>query len=220
LAERTISHHAKMAFPRRNNKPGPLPQSVTRLGHDLNRNDSAILERYGLRWIRDARRNVGIEKRVVKRITNNSEAMIAMAMEDHGAAEIPTVTERSVGIRVGRVRVIVVVVDPGLDRFPARDPGGFLVRNSPRQPDRILRHALANLTGFDQSLVVRRKGLENLRMIGDPRFGRGATVENKCAGAKADSQRPKKNLTLHVEKHRTLPLSSQSDGLDSIVTGP
>jgi hypothetical protein len=42
--------------------------------------------------------------------------------------------------------------------------------------------------------------LENFRMIGDALLGSGAPGEKQRAGGKAKSQRPQKNLTLHVEK--------------------
>ena len=46
-----------------------------------------------------------------------------------------------------------------------------------------------------------RQPLINFGMIGDPLFGRGTTGEKQGDGGKRKSQRPQRNLTLHVENH-------------------
>src|SRR2546423_3583759 len=131
--------------------------------------------------------------------------MMPVMMKGDPAAEISTVTEGPVRIRVRRVCVSVFVIDPGFDWVPARDSRRFLVWRSPRDPDRVLRHAFANFARFHQLLIAWRQGLENLRMFGDSGFSCRTARQNQRAGGKGQSQRPQKNLTLHVEKHTALP---------------
>src|SRR4051812_10572267 len=138
-----------MAFPPGNNKSARRLRLVARLGHHLDLDHASVFKGHGLRRIRDARRNIGIEKRIVERIADHHEATSPMSMKDGpAAAPISAVTERSVRIRIRRVGIIVVVVNPGLNRFAARYPSCFLVWRSPSKPDRIHRHALTNLTGL------------------------------------------------------------------------
>src|SRR6266404_4579909 len=186
-----------MAVPRANNKPLRTESGlVARLAQDLDRDNPAIRKRDCLRRIRDPRRNIRIVKRVVERIANDRETMSAMAMEDYIAAVVAAVTEWPVRIGIRRVCVIILVVNPRLDRLPMGHAGGLLIRYSPRQPDCVLRHAFANLAGFYQLLVARRERLKNLRVAGDACFGRGAARKDNCAGRKNQGQRPQENLTL------------------------
>src|SRR3977135_1052636 len=101
---------------------------IVRRRHYLNRNDAAVLERHGFRWVSDSRRNVGIVERIVEWVADDREPVRPVMMEGNSSAEIAAVTERSVRIRIRRVRIRVFVVDPGLDLISPSNARGFLVR--------------------------------------------------------------------------------------------
>src|SRR5205807_1271422 len=118
------------------------------------------------------------EKRIEERISDYGEPMPVMVMKHDRAAEVPAIAVGTVRIRIRRVSVSVLIVDP---RFHGTAPcaaGRLLIRRAPGQPDRVLRHAFANLSLLDQCLILRRESLENLRMIGDARLGGRTAREN------------------------------------------
>src|SRR5438270_5885188 len=132
-------------------------QLVTpRRAQDLDRNHAAVGKRDRLRRISHSRRNIRVEKWIEERIANYGEPVPVMVMKYDRAAEVPAIAVRAVRIRIGRVGVGVLIVDPRFHGTPPCAAGRLLVRRAPRQPDRVLRHAFANLSLPDQLLVLRR----------------------------------------------------------------
>src|SRR5438067_10330055 len=66
--------------------------------------------------------------------------------------------------------VSIFHVNPGLGRLAAHFSVGFLLRRSPRQPDRVYRHPGADLTLTNQGLIGGRERIEHVLMFGNSVF--------------------------------------------------
>src|ERR1700736_709770 len=135
----------------------------------LERDDAPIYKRHCFVRNRDRRWDVGIIERVVERIAKEDEMAAMMKTGDAHAEPKSGIKSRAVAVvRIvgGAVRRIAILdVNPGLGGAAAHFAGRFLLRRTPRQPDRTRGHARANLSLAHQRLVPRRKAIENVRVL-------------------------------------------------------
>ena len=176
----------------------------------MERGHAAIRESDRPIWSRNAGRNVGIIKWIVKRITEEDKAAMMMVMcPEHRDASKPV----PIAIAVGAIGIPVAIrsrgvgyVNPCFGRPAAHVAHHFLFRRTPRQPNRVFRHPGPNLSLAHQSLIARRESLINFRMIRNPRLGCGTACQDKSAGRKTERQCPGKKMTLHAKNHTAADL--------------
>src|SRR5207253_10921307 len=76
----------------------------------------------------------------------------------------------------------------------------FLIGGTPGEPNRILRHARSDLALSDELLLARRQAGIEIPMLGDARFGGGASDKENRAGCNNGRQCPGEKSTLNHKK--------------------
>ncbi len=131
-----------------------------------------------------------VKEWIVERIVNRDEAPMSMASSHENSSapkttvavsavakapvSISTVAEAAV-VRV--VFTVIRAIDPSLCRLSMITAEAFLLRRTPRQPDRVHIHSFANAPLPNESLIRRRETIVNVGMFRDSIFDRGAASQ-------------------------------------------
>src|SRR5438477_8024746 len=150
----------------------------------LERDHPTIHEGHCLIRILYAWWNVRKVKWVVERIAKNDEAVTMMCAKYTNAASVEsriTITKTSVAVAI-RIGVRVTEIDPSFSGMAACETVHSLARRTPCEPDRVLRHTGCDLPLSDELLLASRQAGVEIAMLGDARFGGGASGKEKRAG--------------------------------------
>src|SRR5438132_7609002 len=128
--------------------------------------------------------------------------MMTVRSDDETAAETrsPSVTVGiSITVAVG-IRRGVLDINPSLSHLTVHRPLHFLVRGTPGEPNRTLRHARSDSALSNELLLARRQAGIEIAMFVDARFGGGTSDKKNRAGCNNGQQRPGENSTPNHKK--------------------
>src|SRR2546421_2386132 len=149
--------------------------------------------------------------------------MMTVRSDDDTTAEAgsPSVTVGiSVTVTIGGGGVLDI--NPSLGHFTVHRPLYLLVRRTPGEPDRGLRHTGCDLALSNELLRARRQAGIEVAMLRNARFGGGTSGKEHRAGGNNGRQRPGEKSTLNHNKksYKDAMVSQSWPILDSTPAQP